>query len=286
MSKAISLWNTDVMPDVPGVPAFLVQQKVLETIQEFCEYTEIYQVQLPPIKLVAYMGQYPLTSTDGIILSTIHAEVQQYTMGKTSQKWLDDHETDWRNGNASLPMRYFMNSDRVFNAVYTPNQDSWAYETYTTELTFTGPDTITNVSGGFLTGGLATGQIITVSGTTSNNKDFTIVSLTENQIKVTGGITTEGTADVSAIIGASVLNVWVALKPLDTATTVPDILYTDWRKGIGYGARWKLFGMPGKPWTSGEMMKYWETRYMKERSRAWHKTREGRTQYQGTGVSA
>lgn len=46
------------------------------------------------------------------------------------------------------------------------------------------------------------------------------------------------------------MEVYVSLKPLRSATELPDILYNDWYQTIAAGAKAKLMVMPEKPWTN------------------------------------
>lgn len=44
--------------------------------------------------------------------------------------------------------------------------------------------------------------------------------------------------------------VYVSLKPLRSATALPDFLFNDWFQPIAAGAKAKLMVMPEKPWTN------------------------------------
>jgi hypothetical protein len=48
----------------------------------------------------------------------------------------------------------------------------------------------------------------------------------------------------------TVLEAKIYLSPSDDATSLPDFLFKDWRKGIVSGALAELMMMPGKPWSN------------------------------------
>ncbi len=77
-----------------------------------------------------------------------------------------------------------------------------------------------------------------------------------NNIVVDGIATYEIYADGTTIdfdgkaISDYDMDVYVSLKPLRSATELPDILYNDWYQTIAAGAKAKLMVMPEKPWTN------------------------------------
>lgn len=52
-------------------------------------------------------------------------------------------------------------------------------------------------------------------------------------------------------VADSICNIRVALRPVIGATTVGDLLYTDYQEAIANGARALLLAKPKKPWTNG-----------------------------------
>jgi len=81
-----------------------------------------------------------------------------------------------------------------------------------------GADTITQVSAGFLKAGFKAGQVITVSGSTSNNGDETIVSVVAGTITLaTGRNTPESAGATVTITGAMVHTYGVEVKNTCTA---------------------------------------------------------------------
>ncbi len=59
-----------------------------------------------------------------------------------------------------------------------------------------------------------------------------------------------------------------ALKPMRTATTLPDFLYTDWLEAIESGALSRLLVMPNKEWSNGELGLYHKVEWEKQLSEA------------------
>lgn len=286
MSKAITLWEAELLPDLPKCPAPTIDNAVLKIIRDFCEHTKIWTTQLTIIPLVAYTSTYALTSASGDIIEITHAEIDNDTIAPTSERELDDAILGWRDTTASLPTHYYMNTDRNIRLVYTPNDDSDVYATYT-DLTFdASADTITTVAGTFVTDGLFAGQIMNVSGSTSNNRNFTIESVTETVITVEGGVTDEGTADATGVFCVKGLGVWVALKPLLTATTVENFIYEDYMDVISDGARARLFSMINQPWASAEAALFYKSRYEAFRDKAAGKARTGLTRTTTGGIGA
>ena len=166
-----------------------------------------------------------------------------------------------------------------------PNEDSTAHFTLS-DLTFDATtNTIASTAGGFTTNGLTSGHTVTVSGTTSNNRNFKITSATDVLLTVEGGVTDEGTADASATFTVKGLSVWVALKPTLDATTIEDFIYEDYLEVIADGARGMLFGMAGQQWANGELATYYTKRYQAYRNRAANRKRLGLTKA-ASGASA
>lgn len=286
MSKAISLWQAEVLPDFPKCPTPTIDAAVLKVIRDFCEHSKIWTEQLTMIPLVAYTSEYALTSSNGDIVEITHAEIDNDTISPTSESDLDRTEIGWRDVTASLPERYFMDQDRSIRLVYTPNEASDAYFTYT-DLTFAATgNTITTAAGTFVTEGLLAGQTVTVSGSTSNNRNFIISSVTETVITVEGGVTDEGTADATGVFCVKGLGVWVALKPSLTATTVENFIYNDFMDTISDGARAKLFAMVNQPWGNPQYATFYKARYEAFRDKAARTARNGLARPVSRGIGA
>lgn len=49
---------------------------------------------------------------------------------------------------------------------------------------------------------------------------------------------------------SQLLNICLALKPVQSAIAVEDFFFTDWREPICAGAKWRLLTIPSKPWTN------------------------------------
>lgn len=61
-----------------------------------------------------------------------------------------------------------------------------------------------------------------------------------------------------------VIDAWVTIMPLRTATEVDDFLYIDWKRCIEYGAIALLKELPSMPWTDGEGALYYWNKFQEE----------------------
>lgn len=285
MATNISSWRPRILRNVSKCPASIIDETVLDILRDFCEHTKIWTEQLPVIELVAYTSEYALTSANGDIAGITHAEIDNTPILPISERILDEKDSGWRDKTAVTPTHYLMDHDRTIRLVYMPNEDSTAHFTLS-DLTFDATsNTIASTAGGFTTNGLTSGHTVTVSGTTSNDRNFKITSATDVLLTVEGGVTDEGTADASATFTVKGLSVWVALKPTLDATTIEDFIYEDYLEVIADGARGMLFGMAGQPWANGELATYYTKRYQAYRNRAANRKRLGLTKA-ASGASA
>ena len=277
MATNISSWRPRILRNVSKCPASIIDETVLDILRDFCEHTKIWTEQLPVIELVAYTSEYALTSANGDIVGITHAEIDNTPILPISERILDEKDSGWRDKTAVTPTHYLMDHDRTIRLVYMPNEDSTAHFTLS-DLTFDATsNTIASTAGGFTTNGLTSGHTVTVSGTTSNDRNFKITSATDVLLTVEGGVTDEGTADASATFTVKGLSVWVALKPTLDATTIEDFIYEDYLEVIADGARGMLFGMAGQQWANGELASYYTKRYQAYRNRAANRKRLGLT---------
>ena len=285
MATNISSWRPRILRNVSKCPVSIIDETVLDILRDFCEHTKIWTEQLPVIELVAYTSEYALTSANGDIVGITHAEIDNTPILPISERILDEKDSGWRDKTAVTPTHYLMDHDRTIRLVYMPNEDSTAHFTLS-DLTFDATsNTIASTAGGFTTNGLTSGHTVTVSGTTSNDRNFKITSATDVLLTVEGGVTDEGTADASATFTVKGLSVWVALKPTLDATTIEDFIYEDYLEVIADGARGMLFGMAGQQWANGELATYYTKRYQAYRNRAANRKRLGLTNA-ASGASA
>jgi len=63
------------------------------------------------------------------------------------------------------------------------------------------------------------------------------------------------------------------LKPIPTATTVPDFLFDDYYNAIADGARFFLMEPPGKEWTNTELSIYYGNKFQQAKDKAEAKAR-------------
>jgi hypothetical protein len=101
-------------------------------------------------------------------------------------------------------MVYVENVFQLYNTNYTIVQNPC--DVTGTIISFTNPDTITSSNTGiinFVTQGFHTGQTITVTGSTSNNADFTVTNVSSSAITVSSGVTLESAGQTVRIQGKS-----------------------------------------------------------------------------------
>lgn len=283
MAKNVTDWRARVLRNVPA-PTFLIDEVVLDVLRDFCGRTKVWIEQLPAIQVVAYDHSYALTSSLGEIAEIDHVKIGTYDLLPIAESWLNSNVADWRNTTAALPQRYLMDYDRSLRLVYTPNESSDVYSSFT-DLTFDASDgTITSAAGGFEDAGLTSGQTIDISGSTSNDREVKATAVTDTVITVEGGLTDEGTADASATLTVNGLHVWVVMKPLTTATTVDDFLWNDYVEEIADGVRARLFEMPGMKWANGEYAGYYKAKYDQAVNRAANRKLKGLTKANTGGL--
>lgn len=286
MSTAISTWRSRILRNVPKAPIPIIDEAVLDTLRDFCGHTKIWTEQLTAIPLVAYTGEYDFSSPNGEIVEIDHAEINNSLIYPVSERLLDDKDLGWRDKTASTPTHYLMGHDRTIRLVYTPNEDSDVSYSLS-DLTFdASTNTIATAAGNFVTAGLLAGHVVTVSGTTSNNRNLKVTNVSALTLTVEGGVVSEGTANASGTFTVNGLAVWVSLKPLLTATTIETFIYNDYLEVIADGARARLFSMAGTPWANGEYAGYFGKLYEAHRNKAANKKRTGLTKATSGGVSA
>ena len=62
---------------------------------------------------------------------------------------------------------------------------------------------------------------------------------------------------------AGTLKVKAALKPSQTATTIPDQIFNHYLDPVAAGAKWKLMAMPGMEWSNPSLSLYYRDIYMR-----------------------
>lgn len=79
-----------------------------------------------------------------------------------------------------------------------------------------------------------------------------------------------------------VIDVWVSVMPLRTATDVDDFLFIDWKRGIEFGAIALLKEIPSMPWTDAESSLYYWNRFQEELDQALERKLAGYNEYQSS----
>lgn len=79
-----------------------------------------------------------------------------------------------------------------------------------------------------------------------------------------------------------VMDIWLSVMPLRTATQVDDFLFTDWKRGIEFGAIALLKEVPDMPWTNAESAIYYWNRFQEEVDKAHERKIAGYSERQGS----
>lgn len=249
MSTNISSWQRFIAPHVPKAPLPAIDTMVLLSLIELCEKSLVWTKRLTTVEIVAGTSRYALTSSDGSIAKVTEARIDDIPLTPLGPKYVKERVSSYRSINVGVPTVFFVENDRYINLVYNPSDDSDAYVSCT-DLTFSADDlTITSDAlVNFETEGFEAGQRLLVQGSDYNDEYLTIESVDEGEITVSEPLVDEGTADASAILSVGGLDVFAALSPLATATTVEDFLFNDFVEPVMYGALYRLMDMPGKDW--------------------------------------
>ena len=230
---------------------------MLEAAIEFCKNSLVWYEQLPAIQILTGQDEYLLSSSSGRVVSVRSAKID------------DDGDA----------LGVTMGESRYLKLDYVPSEDSTLYIAAMTDLTYAAVGTITSAATNFETAGVEAGQEICVTGSTYNNRIFTVDSVAANVITIDTGVdtvTAEGTADANGVICIDGLVVWAHLQPDDAATALPDILWDDWRSTIEEGARAILYRSPREEWANPDLAEYHYSRFKDGKYLAASRSRNGR----------
>jgi len=254
MAQAITLWREAVQALSKGrVTNALADREVLKTAIDFCERTLLWEEKLDAIEVKAYIDGYALSSSNGRIISIDHASIGTRKIFPTSESNLDAFEKEgnvydpdiydvgaqWRRSQATDATRYYVKHEgdeqRKIYLVPEPTADSDAYASCT-DLTYSASaKTITSAAlTDFEDEGFEAGQILVITGSTSNDRVYSIASVADNVITTTESLVDEGSGDASAVLSVDGLIVWANMAPnrVDPGRTEPATLaavtFEDW----------------------------------------------------------
>jgi len=295
MATDISDWRTELLARCPGAVTTDADAAVLRVLRDFCEQTRIWKKQAVPIQILAYVSEYSLTYTDADVVNA-----EEVYIGKTKLKPYSEYEAhhnhhdNWRVSAYDVQTSEYFNYDRVTGKlvlIYAPNEASDAYKSCT-DLTFSATGkTILSASIDFGDEGFAAGDVLVVVGSTSNDRIYTISSVstttnTNDTITVLEGLTDEGTADASAVLAVDGLHAWVSLAPDRAATTCEEFLWDIYKETIEDGATADLLMQPAKSWRNFELGALYADSYRRDRTKAFRKARHGFARAVGGGMRA
>jgi len=253
MSQAITHWREAVQSlSKARVTDALSDREVLNTVIDFCERTLLWEIRLNAIEVKSYIDGYALSSSSGRIISIDHAMIGTRKIYPTSESNLDAFEKEgnvydpdiydvgaqWRRSQATDATRYYVKHEgddqRKIYLVPEPTADSDAYASCT-DLTYSASGkTITSAATDFEDAGFESGQILVVTGSTSNDRVYSISDVDGVEITVTESLVDEGTADATGVLSVDGLHVWANMSPsrVDVGRLEPSnlkvVTFEDW----------------------------------------------------------
>ena len=182
-------------------------------INEFCRETFIYTDETTEgvcyIYLLPGVASYTL-SPYVLAINSGYLSTNKSPVYPISQKILNEVSYDWRSATGT-PYRFIPNIEqqkiRVY-PYYLLTQDAYFIGASNATFAVTA-NTITVAAGGFTAAGFAADDHIVISGTTLNNGDFTIHTVTNTIITTHEALATEAltSADIRTIVDTMIMNV-------------------------------------------------------------------------------
>lgn len=290
MAKDIKDWRPEIAKFIPGAGPEVVDAAILETCIDFCEFTKIWKERLSPIDIVVIEAATDIAFVNG----------SPGTISSTSTDFTD----------------YFSNGDIIVSDHQTSEED---------ESDNTGPYLLDTVAANLLTLDTDEDVVSETAGDTTylSKAVYPISSSNGTVVEVSKAKFDGRTLDAkgeqwlddhvpnweTAMASApkyftvdqnrnlrlvpvpsenitNALHVWVALKPLRSATSVESFLYTDWLETITDGALARLLTMTSEPWRDFEAGDYYRKRYEINRYKGLRKARHGYSQARDNGITA
>jgi len=123
MATALSSFLPFVLPEVPGCPGPLAEQRVLTACIEFCERTQYWRYESDPMPMEAGIDEYEVDIPSGSQLVSIIDPIK-FNGAKiygTTKELLDKNESDdWQDNQGDTPFAYYNKSLGVFRPVPYP----------------------------------------------------------------------------------------------------------------------------------------------------------------------
>lgn len=123
MATNLSAFLPFVLPEVPGCPGPLAEQRVLTACIDFCERTNYWRYESDPMPMEADLDEYEVDIPSGSQLVTIIDPINfnGKKIYSTTKEQLDKNENDdWQDKQGDTPNSYYNKSLGVFRPVPYP----------------------------------------------------------------------------------------------------------------------------------------------------------------------
>jgi hypothetical protein len=290
MATDIKQWRSEIAKYIPSVDPPDSDEAVRSTCIDFCEFTKIWNVRLPPIDIVVIEAVTDIAFVNGSPC-TITSTVTDFTdYFSDTDVIVTDHqtsETDESDNTGPFLVDTVAENLLTFNSLEDLVSETAGDSTYLSKAVY--PLTT------------ALGTIVEARKVKFDGKDVDLKGEHWLEDNVPNWQTNMASAPKYATVDqdrklrlvpvpsesiANGLKVWVALKPLRNATSVETFLYNDWLETITDGALGILLTMTSKPWRDFDAGKFYRKRYENARYAGLRRARLGHSKARNNGISA
>lgn len=279
MATALTEFWGDILPEVSGCPNPSVNKAIIDTVRDLCGYSKVWVERLTPISTVVIEEAPDIAFVSGSPCTITSTSSDFSSAGFTSSdEIITDHETSSTDEKDNTGP-YTLNTVAT-NTLTLESTDSLSSET--------AGDTTTIAKCAYSLSHTS-GDIVHVTDAKFDGEQ--IFPKTEDWLEVNVPnwrtemqaypefYTVNMKSKLIRLVNvpneaiANALEVWVALKPLTSATTVEDFLYSEYGEIIAFGALARLLKKSGQSWFNPEAANLNYSLYLDGRSQA---RREGR----------
>jgi len=292
MAEELKEWRKEVAKFVPSVPPEECDYAVLTTCIDFCGFTKLWKVRLTPIDIVVIEAATDIAFVSGSPCTITSTSTDFTAYFSAADIIVTDHQTSEDDESDNTGPFIIATDGVAANTITLDSGEALVSETagdstYISKAVY--PLTSTD------------GDIVEVTkckfdGETIDPKgeewlDDNIPNWQTNMASAPTYFTVDQNRNLRLIPVPSVdiakgLRVWVALRPLRTATSVEDFLFTDWMDTIRDGATAYLLSQTSKPWRDFKASNYYRKRYENSRYVALRRGRHGYSQARNNGLKA
>ena len=273
MSKALTLWHPEILVDVPGCPQHIITRAVLQTTRDFCEKTLSWIEKHANISSVAVDGtDIAFVASSPATITSTSTDLSVFTAAQVINTSSSENPGPFTLASAAENLLTLVAGDTLTAedagasvyigaatyALTSTNGDIVAVDKVKYDHIDIGPISE------FALNSIASNWETLMAETPSTylmNQDRYLRLVYCPNTALTGGI-----------------EAWVCLKPLLTATTLENYLYTDFFECIADGARHRLLKMPKQTWTDLKLSAFYGQEYDRKRSIAGNKKYDGYVQ--------